>query len=392
MSAPAPSRFVGWTPLALHAVLVQVLTFAFRPGVAYAALEADAPALLLGLLGSAFAIPALALALPAGRVIDRIGERTMATVGAGVLILAGAVALFGARSVVLLVVSTCLLGIGHLLSVISEQVAVANRSEDGRRESAFGFYTFATSLGQVLGPLLLAVPGPAPDSPWLAFVFTACIGVGVALVVTSLFLPAGGAVVAEEVGAIRASGEVLRSRGVLAALFSSSIALASVDVTLAFWPALGADRALPVAVISSMLVARALATMASRGALPFLARRISRPVLLTSSLVGAAFALAVTGLPVSVAALIAAAVAYGLAIGVTQPITMAWLADLTPRGRRGVAMSLRLVGNRIGQSTLPFAVGVAAPAAGVAGVLLVMAGAVAAAAAVSLTAQPRGSS
>src|SRR5690606_1471697 len=91
-----------------------------------------------------------------------------------------------------------------------------------------------------------------------------------------------------------------------------------------------------------------------------------------------------TALDVGVAGLVGAAAAYGLAIGLTQPVTMAWLVDVTPDGRRGVAMSMRLIGNRIGQSSIPLVAAAAAPAAGSAGVLLAMAGALSAAAVVTI--------
>ena len=54
---------------------------------------------------------------------------------------------------------------------------------------------------------------------------------------------------------------------------------------------------------------------------------------------------------------------------------MSWLADSTPPGLRGRAMSLRLTGNRLGQVVVPTAAGVLAAGAGVAGVLWITAAA-----------------
>jgi MFS family permease len=363
-------RGTSWAPVIAHTILVQIFTYAFRPALAYGVLDTGASVVVLGLIGTVFAVPALALALPSGRMVDRLGERPSAIAGAILLILAAVVALVGLSSVPLLLLATFLLGLGHLFSIVSEQAIVANRSVEGARESAFGIYTFAASVGQVLGPLLLAIPGPNTDAPWLPLLFGICIGVACALLVSSLILTS--AVRDETIqqpGMIASSTTLLRSPGVLAALISSSLALSSVDVTLAFWPALGEQRALPAVVISGMLAARALFTMVSRGLLPFFGKRIPRRHLLTSSLLVSACALGATALPVQVWVLIALASIYGLAIGLCQPVTMAWLADESPHGQKGMAMSLRLVGNRIGQSTVPAAVGLIAPAAGVAGVV-----------------------
>ncbi|MBQ6639603.1 MAG: MFS transporter, partial [Saccharopolyspora sp.] len=64
-----------------------------------------------------------------------------------------------------------------------------------------------------------------------------------------------------------------------------------------------------------------------------------------------------------------AVVLAGLGMGVGQPLTMSWLAESTPPGLRGRAMSLRLTGNRAGQVVVPGAVGLVAAGVGAAGVL-----------------------
>jgi MFS family permease len=93
------------------------------------------------------------------------------------------------------------------------------------------------------------------------------------------------------------------------------------------------------------------------------------------TLAGAAVALAATGIPGSpVPLLLVAAAVFGFTVGVTQPLTMSWLAESTPRGRRGTAMSLRLAGNRLSQSAIPTGLGLLASATGPAGVLLASAG------------------
>jgi hypothetical protein len=48
---------------------------------------------------------------------------------------------------------------------------------------------------------------------------------------------------------------------------------------------------------------------------------------------------------------------------------MAWLAEVSPPGLRGTAMSLRLAGNRLGQTVVPMSIGFVAAATGVAGVV-----------------------
>jgi hypothetical protein len=58
-----------------------------------------------------------------------------------------------------LVLGSVVLGTGHLLSVVGQQAAVANTAVPGRFDTAFGYYTFAASLGQAIGPALITLLG-----------------------------------------------------------------------------------------------------------------------------------------------------------------------------------------------------------------------------------------
>ena len=78
-----------WVLLA-HAVLTQLVTFVLRPATSYRALELDVPASWLGVLSGSFALVPLLLALPAGHVVDRLGERRVMIAGGVLLCASGA--------------------------------------------------------------------------------------------------------------------------------------------------------------------------------------------------------------------------------------------------------------------------------------------------------------
>jgi MFS family permease len=356
-----------------HAILLQVVTYAVRPAQVYALLDAESPTAVLGLVSAAFTVPALFLALPSGRIVERLGERPTAMLGGALFVVACATALFGRHSVALLFLSALLLGVGHLLSMIAEQTAVANRAQPGRLDSTFALYTLAVSLGQATGPLLLALPGASAVLPPVDLILGICTGLAVALAVVSLFLPRTSPGPTPGVGMFRSAASVLREPGATRALVASSIALSSVEVTLIYLPALGEERNLPPSVVGFMLVARSLSTMASRAALGSAVRRFGRRRLMVSTLGAAAVAIALIGLPLHPAALIVLAGVFGFFVGICQPITMSWLTELAPPGRVGMTMSLRLAGNRVGQSTIPGAAGLIAGATGVAGALVAVA-------------------
>jgi hypothetical protein len=75
--------------------------------------------------------------------------------------------------------------------------------------------------------------------------------------------------------------------------------------------------------------------------------------------------------------------AVGAGLGIGQPLTMSWLAEATPSGLLGTAMSLRLTGNCLGQLLVPSLVGLVAVGTGVAGAFVLTAGALASATAVA---------
>lgn len=357
----------------VHAIVIQLVTFAMRPALSYAVLDLGGAPILLGMLSAAFAVPALLLALPAGHFIDRIGERPALVLGSICVIAAALIAALSNNSLAALVAATVLLGIGHLLSVIGEQSIVAKESRRGNFDSRFGLYTFMVSLGQTLGPLLLALPGGSASTPPLALVFAICAGFGAGLLAVSLFVRSVSRLpVVDGVGFLGTAAMLLRTPGLPRALLAGSIVLASVDLFLAYVPALGQERGLTALVVSAMLVTRSLFSMLSRLLLGRIVGRLGRRRVLVWFITVSALALAALAFPVPAIVLILLSGVYGFAVGTCQPITMSWISELSAPGTRGLAMSLRLASNRLGQTVLPVAVGSFALAAGAPGVFLVL--------------------
>ncbi|MEO7124224.1 MAG: MFS transporter [Lacisediminihabitans sp.] len=354
-----------------HAVVIQLIVFAMRPTLSYAVLDAGGAAALLGIVIAAFAVPALLLALPAGHVIDQVGERLALLVGAGALILAALVAMLARSSVVLLLIATMLLGVGHLLSVIGEQAIVANTTKRGHYDSRFGHFTFASAIGQTAGPLLLALPGGTVETPPIGLIFLLCGGFSVLLLVISLFIRNSPRVdMASRPRMLSSAMSLLRTQGLPRALLAGAVVLASVDLFLTYLPALGHERKIAAALISLMLVIRSMLSMFSRLFLGPLVHAFGRRRLMVWSIAISAVALIGLAPPVPIWVLIVFTAIYGFMIGTCQPITMSWISELATPGTRGLAMSLRLASNRLGQTVLPSLLGTVAAASGAAGVFV----------------------
>lgn len=365
--------------LLVHSVLVQVVTFVLRPTSTYRALELGVPTAWLGVLSASFAIAPLVLAVPSGQAVDRLGERRVMVFGGVVLCAAAAVFVLLGGGVGGLVAGSVLLGIGHLCSVVGQQALVANATEPGRYDRAFGHYTFAASLGQALGPGVILLFGGTRTIPHTEAIFASAVGLAVAVLVVAVVLrPARGTTdgrAGADHGGMRG---LLRRPGLLRALTVSCVVLAAVDITLVYLPALGAERGIASGAVGVLLALRGAASMASRLFLGSLARRFGRRHLLVGTVAISALGLAVVVVPMPLWALAAVVAAVGFGLGAGQPLTMSWLAESTPPGLRGRAMSLRLTGNRVGQVVVPSVAGLLAAGAGAGGVFALTAAGLAA--------------
>ncbi|GAA0977615.1 MFS transporter [Acrocarpospora macrocephala] len=363
----------GTTVLLAHAVMTQVITFVLRPTMSYRAIELDVPAAWLGVLGASFAVAPLLLAIPAGQAADRYGERRMAVSGAVLLTASGVAFLWFGHGIAGLVLACVLLGAGHLGCVIAQQAMVANTTERGGYDAAFGRYTFAASIGQAAGPVLISAFGGGQAIPDTGGIFLLACFLAAALVALSVLLPGGSRTSSQALDGEAGLRSLLRMPGITRALVTSCVVLAAVDITLVYLPALGAERGLASGTVGLLLAVRGVASMASRFFLGRLSRAVGRRRLLIASTTAAALAMVLVPLSWPLWILAALLLVLGFGLGVGQPLTMSWLAESAPPGLRGRAMSLRLVGNRTGQLLIPGAAGLVATGLGAAGVLWVTA-------------------
>ncbi|MEU0152447.1 MFS transporter [Micromonospora fulviviridis] len=349
---------------------MQAVTFMLRPASAYRALELDVPGAWLGVLGASFAVVPLVLAVPSGHAVDRLGERRVALAGSALLFAAGLGFVLLAGSVAGLVLASMALGTAHLCAVVAQQALVANRTPADRYDAAFGYYTFAASLGQALGPGLIVLFGGDRPIPDTRAIFLGATVVALPLLVVTLFLRPSGhhrrAADGSDAGGLR---DLIRQPGLVRALTVSCVVLAAVDITLVYLPALGAERGIAAGSIGILLGTRAVASMVSRLLLGRLVAALGRRVVLVGTVTLSAVGLALLLPPLPFAVLLAVVAVAGLGLGAGQPLTMSFLAEVAPPGLRGRAMSLRLTGNRLGQVLIPSAAGALAAGTGAAGVL-----------------------
>ena len=362
---------------------------AARPMMTYRALGLDAGPFEIGLVQSAHSfLPAL-LAVALGRWVDSFGERRFLIL-AMTLIALGALGASLAGSLLLLGLTNAVIGLGQITNLVAAQAMVANRGPRDRREERFGWFSTVASLGQLIGPaagaflvgsvgvVVAAGAGPFGGNPQApVFIFAAAAGLVACLF--ALRMPgrteraAAAQAEAPDVGMLRAAAQVLRRPGMAAAMLVSVTVISSVDVLVAYLPAYGEATGLSVETVGLLLSVRAGASLVSRIFMARMIERIGRRPLLALSMALAGGGIILLPFVSSTAILFALMVAIGLGLGLGQPMTIAWVANRSMRHERGLALGVRLTGNRTALLVVPTAMGALAGASGITAIWLALA-------------------
>lgn len=323
---------------------------AIRIVVSYKAIDQGHGPAAVGLLAISFSVIPLLLAMAVGKRIDRTGGRRDGIAGALVMTLAS-VSLVVGSSLIFLIVASAVFGLGQLICIVSQQATIARTVPAREHPGAFGRYNIFTSVGQVVGPVIvtgLASTGAAGSTgPVIAALFGAltllcCFAIPRA---EAAAVPAGGAGQAE-------GGTLIGMQNMGLAMVVSMSAIASMEIVLIYLPVWGEQNGVPQAVVGILLSVRAASTIVGQLIVRPLLDRVGRAALLRASFGVAAAAMALLPVCNQVTCLIPM-VALGLTFGLTQPVTLSWVVALAGEGRSGAALGLRVTAGRVGQVLAP---------------------------------------
>ena len=365
-------------PIALVVVATVLTHTAFNGGrlaISLTALAAGATPFTVGVLMSLIAALPMLLAVPAGRLVDRIGVRY--PILAGVALLGLSVSVPAAFHVVpALYVAAAGSGLGFMLFHISIQHAVGESSTEAKRRDAFGWLSLGFSISNFLGP---TVAGFSIDA----------IGHRGSFAVVSVFAAASLAVLATRRHHFRHSphrrhdGVPRRARELLAnpelrRVFVVTGLLASAwDLFTFAVPVYGNSIHLSASTIGLILASFALATFVVRVALPWISRRLREWTMITATFAIACVAYAFFPMVRTVPLLATIAFLLGLGLGATQPSILSLLYAMAPAGRGAEAVGVRSFVLAASSTFLPLAFGGAGEALGMLPVFWAMASALA---------------
>lgn len=377
-------------PLLATTLLVQMITAVVRITVSYRAVELKLSIVWLGFVAAAFAIVPILMAVRVGRFIDRGHDAHTAWIGSAIFALAcGGFAVWSVPEGLLL--WSTVMGTGHLMLMASQQMLCVRAAGPRSMERVFGNYMVAGAVGQGLGPYVVGWMGGAATVPPTRLLFAVAFAFAVLSLALALTLPPHrdrpAAVTGGEVVPV---GRLLRTPGIAAVIVTGVIMVSASDVILVYVPLLGAERNIDVHDIGLLLTVRAVASMVAR---LFHARMVMAygrwPLMTVTTFVCAASYLALA-LPMPLWAMYATLAAMGFTFGTATTLSITIVVDMTAASARGTANSLRIMGNRMGQFTLPFVAGLVAAAAGLPALFVAIAGAIAATAATMAWKRPRG--
>jgi predicted MFS family arabinose efflux permease len=368
-------------PVLANSVLIHIVVALVRVTTSYRAVELGLPIIWLGVISAAFALFPIFLAVWVGRFIDRGHDAVTAWIGSALIVVAcAAFAVFSSAAALL--AATALLGTGHLFMMAAQQMLCVRAGSARGLDTVFGHYFVASSIGQGLGPFLVGWAGGAAMLPPTQRLFTiglACAALTLAIALT--IRPSRAHVAHAEGRDLVPVKALLRVPGLNAVVAAGVFIVTAQDLVVIYLPILGAERAIDVAVIGILLAVRAAFSMGARLLYARIVVAFGREPLMVTCTFAAALAFVSLALPIPLWAMYLAMAVMGFSLGIATTLSVTTVVDRTPVGARGTANSLRIMGNRLGQVSLPFGASLVAAAAGVAGILVMIALSLAASAA-----------
>jgi MFS family permease len=356
VSQHQPSLF----PVICLAVIGHTAFTASRLTVSLAAIQMKAPTLTVGLLLSLYALLPMLLSVHAGRWLDRVGTRVPMLTGTAVIGVGFAVPTVW-LSMPALFFNSLMVGTGFMLFHMSIQKLTGELADGPERMRNFGYLAVGFSISAFFGPI---IAGQLIDHAGAGASFGASFGASGLLIVLAFALlrwrwTFSGQTLLEQ-GQPAQSGKVLDLLGTpqLRRLYLSVVLTSTAwDVHMFLTPIQGSKIGLSASQIGVVLGAFAAATFLVRMALPLLVRRFSEWQLIgTVQLVACGVYLAFP-LVSTHYGLIVLSFVLGLGLGVGQPAVMSLLHQVSPPGRVGEAVGLRMTLINGTQTVLPTAFG-----------------------------------
>lgn len=347
---------------ALSTFLVQGAHIGSRVVASLFALKLGASPFTVGLLIGVYAVFPLMLGVYSGRISDRYGARRPMLFGI-VLLAMGLAFPVVWQSLPALFVSAVLIGTGFVFFNVSNQTLGGALGTPEERTRNFATLGLGYAGGHLAGPV---AAGYAIEYLGYAYGYLILAVFTIAPVILIALDKRLDTHAGRPAGPRRNTFELLKAPALRRMVIVSGLITTGWDLFGFYVPIYGHSIGLGASTIGNILGAFAAATFIIRALVPRLTRRYGiEPVLAAATFAGALLFLpfpVVDYVPV----LFALAFGIGLALGVSQPLTLNLAYNHSPPGRAGEVTGLRLTINNITHIAVPIAAGGLAAALGAA--------------------------
>lgn len=330
-------------------LIYQMMIYGTRPLVSLYASDMGASTFDIGLLTATFSFIPLLFTIKAGKIADQLGDRLPVVCGSfGLALGMGAPYVF--HTIWALYLSQALVGVAHIFMNISLQNVIGNKASKAQRNHYYNLFSLAISVGGLIGPI---VGGYISEQFSFQGAFLSMMMIGILPILFSFCVP--NIIFGEnkkEVDQSRKTSFALLQNPVLRkALATSALVLYSRDIYVAYFPLYAAALGISTTMIGSILTAQGLAMVIIRAFLTKLTERFGGDMVLHLSINAAGLAFILTPVAHNVYFFILLSVLMGAGLGSGQPLSMTTTYNSSPRSRTGEVLGLRLMVNRLSQSS-----------------------------------------
>ncbi len=320
----------------------------------------------IGFIVGAFNLIAVFLSIPLGGLVDRFGVKRLLLFGVGCNI-ANALILLHTDTIARLIAAQIVAGVGFLLHVVASQAYISKLSEASRREKGFGWLSFGAAAGTGIGPILGGILVAR-------FGYTAAFWVVLALSAAGLILlgfkdsreSRATKSAYNPIQDARQAGVLLMDSKVLMILIFTFAIIFAASLRSSFLPVLLRDEGLTEVTVGLLISVFAVMSTSVRIIFGKLLDLFERKKILLASMLAIIIAVALLPWTTSVAGFGLLISIFGLGFGMTQPLSMVMVADLTNPDQSGLAMGLRFTAIMIAGLLGPIVLGLIIEASGLA--------------------------
>ncbi|MGF7030753.1 MFS family permease [Paenibacillus mucilaginosus] len=336
-----------------------------RPVITLFASGLGAGTLQIGALTSSYALLPLLLAIHAGKLADRVGDRIPILLGS-VGCAAGMAMPFLFPSLWALYVSQLAVGVSHVFIAICLQNVLGHAAKTkDQRDAYFSMLSMSVALAGFIGPVAQGYLAEhvSYSAVFLIAMICCVLPLGVARYIPVLkrggskAAEAGGETPEEEASGPSALG-LLRLPLLRNALMTSALVLYSRDIFVAYFPLYGSRLGISESSIGWIIALQGLAMVFVRFFLPALTKLLGRERVLLGSILTAGLAFVLIPYASSVYLLLLTSVLMGIGLGCGQPLSMSTTYNASPKNKTGEVLGLRLATNRLSQLVAPLFFGV----------------------------------